>query len=173
MRQLQGHRRPIVLAYEIHRAGKGIEQGLDQRRLGIQGQWRARARGAARSIALELGRQHAVAEAQALGERPPLLRRTGTGMQGDHRGPLRLSPGKDAMRVRPYWFRRGRWVAFHERIDESLECRPSSTLQPFDDVHRHVRSVDLPTPLSVPSLIRHAGRFGFRYAILVRSSPER
>ena len=68
------------MAHEVHRAGKGIEQGLDQRRLGIQGQWLVRARGAARGITVEMGRQHAVAEAQALGEWPPLVRRAGSGV---------------------------------------------------------------------------------------------
>jgi len=62
VRQLERHRRAIVMAHEVHRAGKGIEQGLDQRRLGIQGQWLVRARGAARGITVEIGRQHAIAE---------------------------------------------------------------------------------------------------------------
>jgi len=93
VRQLQGHRRPIVLAHEVHRAGKGIEQGLDQRRLGIQGQWLVRARGAARGITVEIGRQHAVAEAQTLGERPPLVRHAGS-VQADHRGMLTRRPDR-------------------------------------------------------------------------------
>jgi hypothetical protein len=93
MRQLQGHRRPIVMAHEVHRAGNGIEQGLDPRRLGIQGQWLVRARRAARGISVEIGRQHAVADAQALGERLPLVRRAGSDVQADRPWDVRPPPG--------------------------------------------------------------------------------
>jgi len=36
VRELQGHRRPIVVTDEVHRAGKGIDPVLDEGRFGIE-----------------------------------------------------------------------------------------------------------------------------------------